>query len=81
MKKEIIGIFVCMLVIISLFSNVYAIEIGKMDDGWDIKQVDQSYGTGKYNSIAIDANGYQHISYYDDLYDNLKYVVKIFREN
>ena len=41
MKKEIIGIFVCMLVIISLFSNVYAIEIGKMDDGWDIKQVDQ----------------------------------------
>ncbi len=36
-------------------------------DGWQIETVDDGGETGFFNELAIDANGGQHISYYDRL--------------
>jgi hypothetical protein len=40
---------------------------------WDINTVDSTGQVGRFTSIALDADGYAHISYYDDTYDDLKY--------
>ena len=41
---------------------------------WHIETVDAEYGTGEYTSLALDSNGYPHISYLDTSYpDSLWY--------
>lgn len=40
---------------------------------WQTEIVDEARGTGNYASLALDANGYPHISYYDSVNTALKY--------
>lgn len=40
---------------------------------WDIQIPDDSGATGKFTSIALDSNGYPHISYYRTVGSELKY--------
>jgi hypothetical protein len=42
-------------------------------NGWHISMVDSAGNVGQYTSIAVDANGYPHISYYDATNSALKY--------
>ncbi len=42
-------------------------------DAWHIETVDASTGLGWYTSLALDAGGRPHISYYDATDGNLKY--------
>lgn len=45
----------------------------KADPGWVIETVDWDGRVGEYTSLALDDNGYPHISYYDDTNNTLKY--------
>lgn len=40
---------------------------------WNHETVDQSDAVGRFPSLALDSEGHPHISYYDDLTDDLKY--------
>ena len=40
---------------------------------WHIETVDSEGDVGAFTSIALDSQGFPHISYYDDSNDNLKY--------
>ena len=41
---------------------------------WYSEVIDNNYGVGAYNSIALDINDYSHISYYDWPNKDLKYM-------
>ena len=40
---------------------------------WHRETVDPAMGVGVYASLALDASGHPHISYYDDTNDDVKY--------
>lgn len=41
--------------------------------GWHVEAVDSEGSVGSHTSLALDADGYPHISYYDDGNGGLKY--------
>ncbi len=43
------------------------------DGTWHVETVDESYGVGRFASLALDESGYPHISYYDAANGDLKY--------
>ena len=51
-------------------SLVYAT---KASGSWQITMVDEGFGLAEYNSLALDANGKAHVSYYDEQNKDLKY--------
>jgi len=42
-------------------------------DSWITYTIDSEGDVGSWTSIAIDSNDKVHISYFDDIYDDLKY--------
>jgi hypothetical protein len=44
---------------------------------WAVETVDSVGDVGKFSSLAIDANGIAHISYYDDSNNHLKYAQQL----
>ena len=42
---------------------LYMATKGPSDTAWTVQTVDPSYRVGKHNSLALDSNGYPHISY------------------
>jgi hypothetical protein len=60
---------VCLAVVMPLLAtNVQASPMT-----WSIETVDAAANVGQYSSIALDSNGYPHISYYDIYWKDLKY--------
>jgi len=72
MNRKILGMFVCMLLITI---PVLPVAGNESNSGfiWDIQTVDYTGDVGQYTSIALDSDDNPHISYYDNLNEDLKY--------
>ena len=66
-------IFVLFLMCLAAFAPLFTVEIQASPTTWIIETVDASNAVGTHSSIAIDSDGFPHISYYDLYWDNLKY--------
>ena len=84
MKKKLIGILVCMLLIGTIFSvsgntiltkdSTQLNESGNDEPEWIIQLVDSDGDVGLYSSLSV-YNDYQYHSYYDKTNKDLKYAV------
>ena len=63
----------------SLYYNQVSAKkmVNQFDDGWNIETIDIQGNTGKYTSIAVDADNEPYICYYDVTNMDLKYAHKI----
>ena len=44
---------------------------------WNTEVIDSSTGVGRFAAIAVDAAGKLHVSYFDDIHDDLKYATNV----
>ena len=58
---------------ICLLSYVTVANVGALPTDWRIEIVDEEGATGQFSDIALDSNGYPHISYFDISNKDLKY--------
>ena len=56
-----------------LLAGPWLSKLALAGSAWDVNTVDNTGMVGLYTSIALDANGYPHISYWDGANDDLKY--------
>ncbi|MHA2427639.1 MAG: hypothetical protein ACXADB_06420 [Candidatus Hermodarchaeia archaeon] len=61
------------MVFLSFFISSVIVTVHAAPSFWSIETVDLSGENGGYTSLALDASGYPHISYYDDINDDLKF--------
>jgi len=66
-------IFVLFLICLAIFAPLFTVEVQASPTTWIIETVDASNNVGTHSSIAIDSDGFPHISYYDLYWENLKY--------
>jgi hypothetical protein len=64
--------------VLSIFSLAATVHVAAQPGAgtWNITTVDSAGNVGLYTSIALDGNGYPHISYYDSTHEYLKYAYK-----
>jgi len=80
-KRVMSKLFVGILLVSVLIGILTVIPEKVRAENWSIETVDSTAAVGKYTSIALDSNGYPHISYFDlisyipfeELKGNLKY--------
>jgi len=62
------------IIIIHIFILLFARTVCAIE--WTTETIDSYGDVGLYTSLALDKDGWPHISYYDDTNDDLKYVFK-----
>ena len=68
-KQIILSVFCLLAISFFMTTNVEAVD-------WTRETADSYGNVGEYSSLALDIDGYPHISYYDNSNDDLKYAYK-----
>ncbi|MCK5547890.1 MAG: fibronectin type III domain-containing protein [Thermoplasmata archaeon] len=73
MKRKIRAIWITSFLMIGGFIGVLHMASDNAQANWSIESVDSDGAVGLFNSLAVDINGFAHISYYDSTNDDLKH--------